>query len=175
VDVWSVGATIWEIIEGSPPFLDIEDPSDFGDRWPPLQRANEFSVSLHQFLRLCSEMDDWRPHPDELLDVGNSFFTTLPFLHAHDSTLLIRHHLSRARVRDVKSLPYLQKLDYWRMDLAIDNTFHIPLDDFTRILFSFPYTLSFFFFRVKYIMLICYWVSWMGQYTWLNVLESHSV
>ncbi|KAF9517419.1 hypothetical protein BS47DRAFT_1291079 [Hydnum rufescens UP504] len=68
VDVWSVGATIWEIIEGSPPFLDIEDPSDFGDRWPPLQRANEFSVSLHQFLRLCSEMDDWRPHPDELLD-----------------------------------------------------------------------------------------------------------
>lgn len=69
VDVWSVGATVWEIIEGSPPFLEIEDPREFGDRWPALRRATEFSVALHQFLRLCSELDDWRPRAAELLDV----------------------------------------------------------------------------------------------------------
>lgn len=69
VDIWSVGATIWEVLEGSPPFLNIEDPREFGDRWPPLRRASEFSVSLHHFLRLCSEPNDWRPRAAELLEV----------------------------------------------------------------------------------------------------------
>ncbi|KAF8315806.1 kinase-like protein [Clavulina sp. PMI_390] len=67
VDVWSVGATVWEIIEGSPPFLDIEDPRDFGERWPALRRT-DFSVALHQFLRISSEPDDWRPRAAELLE-----------------------------------------------------------------------------------------------------------
>ncbi|SRR5258708_27321250 len=69
-DVWSVGATIWEVFEGTPPFLDAENSADLGDRWPTLKRNSELSASLHQFLRLCSEADDWRPRADELLEVS---------------------------------------------------------------------------------------------------------
>jgi len=69
-DVWSVGATIWEVIEGTPPFFDAESPAELGDRWPTLKRNSELSASLHQFLRLCSEGDDWRPRADELLETS---------------------------------------------------------------------------------------------------------
>ncbi|KAF8335870.1 kinase-like domain-containing protein [Cantharellus anzutake] len=69
-DVWSVGATIWEVIEGTPPFFNVEDPRQLGDRWPALKRSSELSPSLHQFLRLCSEADDWRPRAHELLETS---------------------------------------------------------------------------------------------------------
>ncbi|KAF7793532.1 hypothetical protein EIP86_004646 [Pleurotus ostreatoroseus] len=67
VDVWSLGATVWELAEAEPPFADVTDPSQLGDRWPPLQQANNFSRSFQTFLRLCSEPSKSRPNPDDLL------------------------------------------------------------------------------------------------------------
>ncbi|KAF8578876.1 kinase-like protein [Ramaria rubella] len=67
VDVWSLGATIWETAEGVPPFVDIEDPSALSDRWPPLSEAEEFTDIFHDFLRLCSEPPESRPPASQLL------------------------------------------------------------------------------------------------------------
>jgi len=67
VDVWSLGATVWEMAQAEPPFTDVADPSQLGDRWPPLYQPEEFSRSFHDFLRLCSEPAASRPTPDELL------------------------------------------------------------------------------------------------------------
>ena len=69
-DVWSLGATVWEMAESTPPF---HDAGDLRDRWPPLTRAKEFSRSLHDFLTLCSNPVASRPDVSLLAQVGLFF------------------------------------------------------------------------------------------------------
>ena len=69
-DVWSLGATIWEMAESTPPFHDAISAADLRDRWPPLTRAGEFSRSIHDFLTLCSNPVASRPESSALLQVG---------------------------------------------------------------------------------------------------------
>jgi len=67
VDVWSLGATVWEMAQAEPPFSDITDPRQMPDRWPPLHQPEIYSRSFHDFLHLCSQPSSSRPDPDELL------------------------------------------------------------------------------------------------------------
>jgi len=67
VDIWSLGATIWEMAESVPPFHGAASAIDLKDRWPPLTRAKELSRSLHDFLTLCSNPVASRPDSSVLL------------------------------------------------------------------------------------------------------------
>ena len=69
-DVWSLGATVWEMAESTPPFHDAANASDLKDRWPPLTRAGDFSRPLHDFLTLCSNPVPSRPDANALAQVG---------------------------------------------------------------------------------------------------------
>ncbi|KAF9480273.1 hypothetical protein BDN70DRAFT_857053 [Pholiota conissans] len=64
VDVWSLGATVWEMAQQDPPFVDTQQ---LADRWPPLRQPELFSPAFHDFLRKCSEPASVRPSPSELL------------------------------------------------------------------------------------------------------------
>ncbi|KAL6308926.1 kinase-like domain-containing protein [Sparassis latifolia] len=66
VDVWSLGATVWEMAEAEPPFFGIEDPRQLADRWPPLRQPEIYSRSFHDFLHQCSQPNSLRPDPDTL-------------------------------------------------------------------------------------------------------------
>ncbi|KAF8496160.1 kinase-like domain-containing protein [Russula emetica] len=69
VDVWSLGATTWELVHGDPPFEDVKDTRDIvGGQLPPVREPEAFSRSFHDFLHLCSQPAASRPDPDELLD-----------------------------------------------------------------------------------------------------------
>lgn len=72
-DIWSLGATIWEMAESMPPFHDAASADDLSDRWPPLTRAKEFSRTLHDFLNLCSNPVASRPDANVLVQVGLTF------------------------------------------------------------------------------------------------------
>ncbi|KAI0092309.1 kinase-like protein [Irpex rosettiformis] len=67
VDVWSLGATVWEMAQAQPPFADITDASQIGDTLPPLDSPESFSRSFHDFLQLCSQPRSSRPDPEDLL------------------------------------------------------------------------------------------------------------
>lgn len=70
VDVWSLGATVWEMAQTQPPFADATDASQIGDQLPPLDQPRLFSQSFHVFLQLCSRPCLLRPDPDDLLNVS---------------------------------------------------------------------------------------------------------
>nr|GAT58073.1 STE/STE20/PAKA protein kinase [Mycena chlorophos] len=64
IDVWSVGATVWELAEANPPFADTDQPED---RWPPLSNPSIYPPAFHEFLTSCSEPAASRPSAGELL------------------------------------------------------------------------------------------------------------
>ncbi|KAF9073261.1 kinase-like protein [Rhodocollybia butyracea] len=70
IDVWSVGATVWELAQAAPPFFSDSDGPP-GDRWPKLRKPEIYSPAFHEFLRMCSEPVSSRPDARELLK--NSF------------------------------------------------------------------------------------------------------
>ncbi|KAL4253799.1 protein kinase superfamily protein [Abortiporus biennis] len=67
IDVWSLGATVWEMAQSEPPFADVTEASQLTDRWPTLEQPEIYSRSFHDFLQLCSESSSSRPNPDDLL------------------------------------------------------------------------------------------------------------
>ncbi|KAJ7701561.1 kinase-like domain-containing protein [Mycena rosella] len=64
IDVWSVGATVWELAEAAPPFSDTQQPAE---RWPPVSDPALYAPAFHEFLRQCSEPAASRPTPGALL------------------------------------------------------------------------------------------------------------
>ena len=66
VDVWSLGATVWELTEGTTPF---EGQAEAGDRLPELSCSENSSEALLDFLEMCSSPPYYRPPAHRLLEV----------------------------------------------------------------------------------------------------------
>ena len=80
VDVWSLGATAWEMAECNPPFMemDVSDPRRLPRRWPPLSEKDRWTPAFAEFLELCSRPERERPSAAELLNVS-TIFLRFPF------------------------------------------------------------------------------------------------
>ncbi|KAI0759668.1 kinase-like protein [Irpex lacteus] len=89
VDVWSLGATVWEMAQAQPPFADATDASEIGDTLPPLDSPESFSRSFHDFLQLCSQPRTSRPDPEDLLNT--------PFIRNANDRSVVAELLSRCR------------------------------------------------------------------------------
>jgi serine/threonine protein kinase len=81
VDVWSLGATAWELAAGVPPFADVEDPRALESiyKLPPLPPPEDedeevMSRSFHDFLHLCAQPVTSRAEVDGLLNVRTSCY-----------------------------------------------------------------------------------------------------
>lgn len=70
VDVWSLGATVWELAQTEPPFADVQDPRQIGVQWPPLRQPELYSRGFHEFLKLCSRPFASRPNANELVNTS---------------------------------------------------------------------------------------------------------
>ncbi|KIJ60902.1 hypothetical protein HYDPIDRAFT_116587 [Hydnomerulius pinastri MD-312] len=79
VDVWSLGATVWELAETVPPFsmpaspstqttFSVQSARHVGSQWPPLTHPEHYSRVFHEFLKLCGREAAGRPGPGELLN-----------------------------------------------------------------------------------------------------------
>ncbi|KAG0706214.1 kinase-like domain-containing protein [Suillus ampliporus] len=68
VDVWSLGATVWELAQTEPPFADVQDARQIGAQWPALRQPELYSRAFHEFLKLCSRAAGTRPNANELLN-----------------------------------------------------------------------------------------------------------
>ncbi|TCD67123.1 hypothetical protein EIP91_000463 [Steccherinum ochraceum] len=101
VDVWSIGATVWEMAEADPPFSDATDLRQLGERWPSLSQPEIYSRSFHDFLHLCSEPSTLRPDPFELLNT--------PFIrHAGERSSLVS---LLAQCKSIETSPMRQSTD----------------------------------------------------------------
>jgi len=87
VDVWSLGATIWELTEGATPFEDEEEGP--GDRFPTLSDESNVTMDLLDFLSLCELEARKRPTAKRLLEV--------PFVKSACERGQIVHLLAQAR------------------------------------------------------------------------------
>lgn len=79
IDVWSLGATVWEMSETQPPFADT---NNFTNRWPEVQHPEIHSPAFHEFLTLCSEPPETRPSAGELLKVSTVNHPAIPLAHS---------------------------------------------------------------------------------------------
>lgn len=77
VDVWSLGATAWEMAECTPPFMDadVSDPTKLPVRWPSLSEKEKWSDAFGAFLEMCSRPEKERPGARELLAVSCSLLS----------------------------------------------------------------------------------------------------
>ncbi|KZO97611.1 kinase-like protein, partial [Calocera viscosa TUFC12733] len=70
VDIYSLGATLWELLEGVPPHSEIEDVEYLRTirHLPPLSQPMRWSEQLRSFLAMCAEDPSRRPSAAALLD-----------------------------------------------------------------------------------------------------------
>ncbi|KAL5478822.1 hypothetical protein ACEPAI_2099 [Sanghuangporus weigelae] len=98
VDVWSAGATAWEMAEAEPPFMnmDISDPRQLPQRWPTFPRSDSYSRSFHDFLHLCSDPPSSRPSANDLI--------TTPFIRSSCARSLVVDLMAQCRTIEERRL-----------------------------------------------------------------------
>lgn len=72
VDVWSAGATAWELAVGEPPFSSGGAPPS-GYSLPALPKDVKVSSAFEAFLAMCARPPNQRAGLEELLEVGFGF------------------------------------------------------------------------------------------------------